>query len=367
MSNGLNEKYHLSILPEEAFLEYEEIIKQELTQASILPTGKPHISYSEFAEHEKCNYRHKLIHIDKLSTWEDNIHALFGTQLHSACEELVETGIVKDKSKYINAYRVKAEEILENLKNNAINLAAALVEATDSEIEELTKQAEKAQEKFDREVKNHNTFIEKFPVMIDDVLPFLSREYPGWRLEKSEMKLYMQISDKTKHYFKGFIDLVISIPRQRQIAKRKGSLRLSELKKQLNLPIEHMEPSSAENKDREIILLDWKKTNEGWSNYDRGSFTKQAQLLLYKHFFCKITGFDPEKVNCGFVMLKAMPRELEEKTCELIKVDASNENVEKAYKKVVSMIGKMKKGIFTKNKTEFNCRFCEFNGTEHCP
>mgnify|MGYP003642879307 FL=1 len=60
----------------------------------IFPTGKPHISYSELKTWKECPWRHKLMYVDKLQTWEDNPYAEFGTIVHDTIENYLKTGIM---------------------------------------------------------------------------------------------------------------------------------------------------------------------------------------------------------------------------------------------------------------------------------
>jgi hypothetical protein len=352
----------------------EEEVKNTLSDDKLLPTGKPHISFSEFYTHSECAFKHKLSYIDKLETYKDNIHALFGTQLHNACEELTKTGAIADKSRYLNEYIVKAKKVLEEQK-----IAVEAIE--DSE------RKEKAKDSYEKALDNHKLFQEKFSDIADDVLPFLNEVYPGWRLEKAELNLYEMISERCPYYFKGFIDLVISIPRRKKIEiltsapARKGTLRMSDLRQKLGLCKVSEQDFSEDAEDREVVLLDWKKTNETWSSYAKNKFEKQAQLLLYKHFFSQLTGVSLDDISCAFVLLRVDPKiskEAKEKLseseikkelrhCELFPIDSSEKKVKKAFASIIIMINSMKKGFFRKNKTEFNCRFCDYNMTNHCP
>ena len=44
-------------------------LQKDISELKLL-TGKPHVSFSEIKDWVECSYRHKLIHIDKLSTFE---------------------------------------------------------------------------------------------------------------------------------------------------------------------------------------------------------------------------------------------------------------------------------------------------------
>jgi hypothetical protein len=60
---------------------------------SLFPTGKPHISFSELFAWKECPYRHKLLHIDKLGSFEPSPFLGFGTGVHASCEDYIETKI----------------------------------------------------------------------------------------------------------------------------------------------------------------------------------------------------------------------------------------------------------------------------------
>ena len=64
------------------------------------PTGKPHISFSEIKNWKECAYRHKLLYVDKVDTFQESPYLHFGTAVHEGCESLIETKSV-DESKIL--------------------------------------------------------------------------------------------------------------------------------------------------------------------------------------------------------------------------------------------------------------------------
>ena len=50
-----------------------------------LPTGKPHVSFSEVKLWKECSWHHKLVHIKKLSSFLPSPILEFGTAVHAAC------------------------------------------------------------------------------------------------------------------------------------------------------------------------------------------------------------------------------------------------------------------------------------------
>ncbi len=68
------------------------------------PTGKPHLSFSEIKQWKECSYRHKLVYIDKIDTFEESPYLHFGTAVHEGCESLLETKKV-DRDKILGVMK----------------------------------------------------------------------------------------------------------------------------------------------------------------------------------------------------------------------------------------------------------------------
>ncbi len=49
------------------------------------------VSYSQYSMWSQCPHRWKLNYIDRLSTFTDNIHTLFGTSMHEVIQLWVKT------------------------------------------------------------------------------------------------------------------------------------------------------------------------------------------------------------------------------------------------------------------------------------
>ena len=68
-------------------------IKEAILES--LPTGKAHVSFSEIKEWKECSYRHHLRHIKKIDLFKPSIFLDFGTAVHAACEDFLETREMK--------------------------------------------------------------------------------------------------------------------------------------------------------------------------------------------------------------------------------------------------------------------------------
>jgi len=140
-----------------------------------LPTGKPHISFSELKEWQECSWRHKLHQIEKIDLFESSPILDFGTAVHASCE---------------NFLRTRA-------------LSHALYEET------LISAFEKNKEKKDYTQKNLESFLKEANKILQEIPGFMEETFPGWEFVDAEHQLYEPFSQKHPHAFKGFIDGII--------------------------------------------------------------------------------------------------------------------------------------------------------------
>ena len=270
----------------------------------IFPTGKPHISFSELFAWKECPYRHKLIHIEKLGSFEASPYLGFGTGVHASCENYIENREM-DKTfafKEIDTYWDENQEAI-----------TAYIEANG----------------FCKYSPKREQWKQIASDILEDVPRFLDETFPGWKCVRAEEDLYESIQDDEMQ-FKGFIDAVIINKNKKGQAK--------------------------------VWLLDWKTAGWGWRPQKKQDFNYQMQLLLYKHFWAAKHNIDPANVKIGFVLLKRDGKN--GNRCELVEISGSPAKVEKAKKTVRSMLTAVRKGFFPKNYSA--CRWCEFKGTDHC-
>lgn len=102
-------------------------------------------------------------------------------------------------------------------------------------------------------------------------------ELKGITTLKSELQLMEDIArtDGLQIKFKGFIDIVFVKKLKRKTV---------------------------------IYLADFKTCQWGWPADKLQDIEVISQLLLYKHFFCKMTGADPRNVSLAFILLKKKPK-----------------------------------------------------------
>lgn len=279
----------------------------------LLPTGKAHVSFSEVKLWKECPWRHKLIHIDKISIQEPNQHLHYGTAVHSCVENFLKTRVIKTDESVLELEKIWKEN------------------GFDSE-DFILSQTERA--KRDGWNYKHNFLPEWQQSLINcaGALPkFMDENFGEWKTIDAEHELMEHISGIENFKFKGFIDAIIL--------------------------------SKMPNGKKKVWILDWKTASpRGWSAEKQRDFMMQAQLMLYKSFWSEKMQLASRDVSLGFVLLKKNTKP--EKCVQLVKVSAGPETMEKAQKLVRSAITGMQNGIKLKNRE--SCKFCEFRGTEYC-
>jgi len=270
------------------------------------PTGKPHVSFSEIKIWRECPWRHKLMYIDKIDTFEPSPYLDFGTAVHEGCENLLETKTV-NKEKLL-------KDIRDSWEKNGFDDPEWVARQPGwykyVPVDEWCQWAEN---------------------MWSDIPEFLDRTFPGWETVKAEEELYEDISGK-EIKFKGFIDAVIKVPKKR-------------------------------GEGFNYWILDWKTSQSyGWRRQKKQDILMTAQLILYKHFWSRKHNIPLKDVRCGFILLKrgANPG----KVCELVTVSVGEKTLERGIKLMRNMISTVSRGMFLKNRD--SCRYCQFKDTPHC-
>jgi len=141
----------------------------------LLPTGKQHVSFSEFATWRECSWRHKLLHVDKIGVQKPGHRMDFGTSCHAACESYLKTKVM-DVTIATNMLRElwKKNEEHEGYNDDTLNEA----------------------------IQDAERILPTIPEWFD-------KTFPNWEFIDAEHQLYEGI-DARDHAFKGYIDGVVS-------------------------------------------------------------------------------------------------------------------------------------------------------------
>lgn len=315
-----------------------ENIKKQLplfVDPNILPTGKHHISYSEWNiaagnPSTACSWRHKLQYIDKLAAFEGNAYTSYGKAIHDAFEKYVKTRKM-----------ATAEEV----EKYFFDLMAPIIDNLGTEDQQ-------------KELDLCKKFVPNIKDTLDQLPEWLETTFPGWKLHSAEFDLFEPIEKQTNIRFKGFIDLVLKVPKkERKNSKKKNNIRLSNLKEnntETTEPIEY-----------DYWLCDWKTCSYFWTSDKRRDFSVQMQLILYKHYFSKIFNVDLKNIKTAFLLIRTNVPKTDNNRFELFQISAGEKTIERALQEVNVMVNSLRKRIFRKNRNA--CRWCVFKGKPECP
>ena len=139
-----------------------------------LPTGKPHVSFSELRDWQECSFRHKLKHVDKIDLSTPAPVLDFGTAVHACCEQYLKT-------------RVMDPQIAFSMLEKAFDLHKDKPEYPSTLL---------------------NSYKNEVTSIIEDIPKFLEDNFPNWELVDAEHSLYERL-EKYPHAFKGFVDCII--------------------------------------------------------------------------------------------------------------------------------------------------------------
>ena len=279
------------------------------------------ISYSQYSQWDVCPYKWKLNYIDKLGTFTDNIHTLFGTSMHEVLQTYL-TIMYNDTIKVADALPLD-KMLLKRMKDNYTQIMGknggeVFVEQHDME-----------------EFYQHGLLILEWFKKKRGM--YFSKK--GYELVGIEVPIDYKMNDGVK--FIGYIDVLIH-----------DTVR-----------------------DR-YKIIDIKTSTMGWNKYQKADKNKTDQLLLYKNFWGLQNNVPLDKIDVEYFIVK---RKLYEK------VDFPQRRVQTftpangkpSINKVVNNVNRFVEDCFVddthninidymKNPSPKNCRFCEFNQTEHC-
>lgn len=214
--------------------------------------GDKTISYSQFAMWSTCPQKWKLTYIDRIRLGGPSIHTCFGTAFHETMQWWLHV-MYKDSVKAsdrLNLNECLHEQMIQNYMLSVSDLGGVHF-STPSELQE---------------------FFEDGVAILDwlrkNRLQYFSPT--THELVGIEMPLYVQAADvNVKVIMNGFLDIVL---REKETGK--------------------------------IIIIDIKTSTKGWNSYAKADKTKTSQLVLYKEYFAKQYGYDPEAIDIKYFIVK---------------------------------------------------------------
>lgn len=221
-----------------------------------IPDRKPTdatISYSQFSMYQQCQHHWKLQYIDKIRIGGPNMSLVFGTAFHETLQVYLYT-----------LYHKSAKEA------DQMNLPELLQQRM-AETYEIEVHANNNGEHFSTPQEMGEFYEDGI-----EILTFIRKhradyfKVMGWELLGVEMPIYIQaIESNPNVIMNGFIDLVLR-----------------------------------DTVNDEIWIFDIKTSRMGWNKYQKADKGKTAQLVLYKEYFAKQYGYNIDKINVKYFIVK---------------------------------------------------------------
>jgi len=211
--------------------------------------AKKTVSYSQFSLYANCPRRWKLDYIDGLRKYEQTINTCFGTAFHKTVQD------------YLQVLYFKSVK-----EADSIDLEEALKQALFEEYKEsLTKNGG----------VHYSTPQELAQFYMEGaaILKYFQRHRREYFSTKNtelvgiEIPLNQGLINNIE--FNGFIDIVIK-----------------------------------ETNTGRYKIIDLKTSNQGWNKYQKADQTKTAQLILYKEFYAKQLGIDPDLIDVEYIIVR---------------------------------------------------------------
>ena len=279
------------------------------------------ISYSQYNQWVTCPYKWKLNYVDKLSVWTDSIHTLFGTSMHEVLQTYL-TVMYNDTIKTADALPLE-KMLLHRMKTNYTQI----MEKNGGEV--FCEQSDM------QEFYNHGLLILDWFKKKRNM--YFSKK--GYELVGIEVPVDYDLPNKIK--FIGYIDVIIY-----------DTVR-----------------------DR-YKIIDIKTSTMGWNKWQKADKSKTDQLLLYKHFYGAQHGIPVDKIDVEYFIVK---RKLYEKVdfpqrrVQTFSPASGKPSINKLMNNLNQFLGESfidgeynLEHNYIKQPSKKNCRYCEFNQTEHC-
>lgn len=285
-----------------------------------LVSPKKTISYTQFSTYLRCPHKWRLDYLEGRRVYEDSIQTLFGTSFHNTLQHYLSV-----------MYRdgVSAAD--------QIDLAAYLQHQM---VENYKISMQKTSQHFATSEQLQEYLLDGIAIL--RYIQSHRRVFFSYKQHKLlGIELPLEVSINSNVWFNGFIDLVI-------LDERTGRVK----------------------------IWDIKTSTRGWNKRQKKDLTKTAQLILYKQFYAKQFGIDPNKIDVEYFIVRR--KIAEQATFPLKRVQTFVPSHGKVTcNKVYNLLDDFVDTAFT-STGEYNtqatypaiqnslCMYCQHNNTDLC-
>ena len=272
------------------------------------------VSYSQFSMWASCPHKWYLAYVENKQPYQASIHTVFGTAFHETIQEYItvmysESGAAADRMDLIGLFQSKFAEV-------------------------YSKEYKAAGAHFSDPVQM-GEFFEDATAILNFIQKNRNKLFTirKMRLLGIEIPLLLNVANNV--FLKGFIDFVLY----------------------------------DEELDK-VYIYDIKTSTRGWSEAEKKDDSKIAQILLYKEYFSKQFGFDVEKIEVEYFIVKRKIWEQSEysipRTQSFKPASGKNkrkqavENFQAFIKDCFDDSGKPQVKSYLKNVGESSCKWCPY-------
>ena len=279
------------------------------------------ISYSQYNQWVSCPYKWKLNYIDKKSIWTDSIHTMFGTSMHEVLQTYL-TIMYNDTAKMADALPLE-KMLLTRMTRNY------------QQIMKRNGGEEFCEQKDMEEFYSHGLIILEW--FKKNRGKYFSKK--GYELVGIEVPINYDLPNDIK--FIGYMDVVIY----------------------------------DKVRDR-YKIIDIKTSTMGWNKWQKADKTKTDQLLLYKQFYGAEKNISLDKIDVEYFIVKRKLYEgldFPQRRVQTFSPASGKPSVNKVITNLNTFIDESfingeynTDHTYVKTPSKKNCKWCEFNQTEHC-
>ena len=272
------------------------------------------ISYSQYAMWASCPYKWYLTYVEKKQPYQASIHTVFGTAMHETMQDYI---TVMYNESGANADRMNLEILFQD------------------KFSEIYAKEYKAAGAHFTTPKEMGEFYEDAILILRFLKKNRNKLFTIRKVKLLGIEIPLLLNVANNVFLKGYIDFVL-----------------------YDLELD------------KIYIYDIKTSTRGWNDTEKKDDSKIAQILLYKEYFSKQFGFDVEKIEVEYFIVKRKLYEQSEysipRTQHFKPASGKNkrkqavDNLNNFIKDCFDESGKPQVKSYIKNVGESSCKWCPY-------
>jgi hypothetical protein len=279
------------------------------------------VSYSQYSIYSTCPHQWYLSYVENKNPYQASIHTVFGTAFHETLQKYLD---VMYNESGAAADRMNLEELF-----------------TERFRETYSKEYEKTKEHFSN-AQEMREFYDDGIIILDWIQKRRNKLFTIRKVKLLGIEMPILVGLSKNIFLKGFIDFVLY-----------------------------------DEDLQKVYIYDIKTSTRGWSEREKKDNNKIAQILLYKEYFGRQFGFDVDRIEVEYFIVKRKIYENSEYSIPRVqsfkpasgktKRKQAVEKMESFIKDCFDEFGKPQIKSYLKQVGEKSCKWCPYKDkTELC-